>query len=441
MTSQERKTYTILNYGCQMNESDAEEYAGILEEAGYVVSDQPLSLTDVVIINTCCVRESAEMKIWGKIGEFKRYKRERPDMILVVAGCMAQKDQEAGQKRAPFADIFLGPSKAKEFKTFLQGHESVDPFVFTPADGARPDTIKRGKKVSAWLPIMYGCNKWCTYCIVPAVRGPERSRNLSEVLAEAKELAEAGYKEITLLGQNVNSYGLDLKNEEETFANLLEAIAQVPGIERLRFMTSHPRDLDLPTMDVMAKYKNICNHLHLPVQSGSDEILKRMNRGYTTDQYRNLVAELRKRIPEIVLSTDLIVGFPGETEEQFMETLQFAEEIIFDQIYTFIYSRRSGTRAAEFEDQIPEELKKERHYRLSEAQDKIGLARMKLWENKVTQVLVEGPTKNDDQVLCGRNEENKLILWPKEDGGQVGELIDVRVDKAQTFILKGRALI
>jgi tRNA-2-methylthio-N6-dimethylallyladenosine synthase len=194
-------------------------------------------------------------------------------------------------------------------------------------------------------------------------------------------------------------------------------------------------------MDVMAKYKNICNHLHLPVQSGSDEILKRMNRGYTTDQYRHLVAELRKRIPEIVLSTDLIVGFPGETEEQFMETLRFAEEMVFDQIYTFIYSRRSGTRAAEFEDQIPEELKKERHYRLSEAQDKIGLAQMKLWENKVTQVLVDGPTKNDDQVLCGRNAENKLILWPKEDGGQVGDLIDVRVDKAQTFILKGRALI
>ena len=431
------KTYAILNYGCQMNESDAEEYAGILEKRGFEVTDTPSQAT-VVIINTCCVRESAELKIWGKIGEFKRYKRENPEMTLVVAGCMAQKDQEGGYKRAPFVDLFLGTSKAKELESFLDDRQFVDPFAFTPADGARSAQIKRNKKVSAWIPIMYGCNKWCTYCIVPKVRGPERSRSQADVLAEVKELAESGYKEITLLGQNVNSYGLDLPNGEGAFAGLLEMIAQTPGIERVRFMTSHPRDFDDATIDMMAKYPNICNHLHLPVQSGCDELLKRMNRGYTTDQYRELVAKIRKQIPDIALTTDLIVGFPGETEEQFEETIRFIEEIRYDLAFIFIYSARSGTPAAGFENQISEELKKDRYRRLAEAQDRVNLEQMKLWEGRVTQVLVEGPTKNDAEVLCGRNEENKFILWPKSDGGAVGENFDVRIEKAQTFILKGR---
>ena len=432
-------TYAILNYGCQMNESDAEEYAGILEKRGFIVSENP-SCANVVIINTCCVRESAEKKIWGKIGEFKRYKRENPEMLLVVAGCMAQKDQEGGYKRAPHVDIFLGTSKAKELDQFLENRVFEEPFVFAPADGARPEEIKRNKKISAWLPIMYGCNKWCTYCIVPKVRGPERSRSLEDILKEVTELALNGYKEITLLGQNVNSYGLDLPQKEKSFSHLLEKIAQVPGIERIRFMTSHPRDLDEETMDVMMKYPNICNHLHLPVQSGSDEILKRMNRGYTTEKYRNLIHSLRIRIPNIVLTTDLIVGFPGETEEQFMETVRFVEEIGYDQAYIFIYSPRSGTPAAEFENQISEEEKKERHHRLSDAQDRVGLLRMKAWEGRKTEVLVEGPTKNDIEVLCGRNEENKLILWPKKDGGIVGEKFMVHIEKAQTFILKGRGV-
>lgn len=432
-----KKNYAILNYGCQMNESDAEEYAGILESRGYLTTEVPRD-ANVVIINTCCVRESAEKKIWGKIGEFKRYKRENPDMVLIVAGCMAQKDQESGYKRAPHVDLFLGTSKANELEQFLEDHHSSDPFVFTSANGARPSTIKRNRAVSAWLPIMYGCNKWCTYCIVPKVRGPERSRSLADILDEVRELAKMGYKELTLLGQNVNSYGLDLPDGKGMFAKLLESIAQVKGIERIRFMTSHPRDLDEETLDVMAKYSNICNHLHLPVQSGSDEILKRMNRGYTTERYRELVRELRKRIPHIALTTDLIVGFPGETEEQFMETVRFIEEIGYDQAFVFIYSPRSGTPAASFENQIPEEVKKERHHRLSEAQDRVGLELMKKWEGRKTAVLVEGPTKNNPEVYCGRNEENKLILWPKSDGGTVGEIVEVAIEKAQTFILRGR---
>lgn len=420
-----------------MNESDAEEYAGILEQRGYSVTDVPKD-ADVVIINTCCVRESAEKKIWGKIGEFKRYKRENPEMIFIVAGCMAQKDQDSGYKKAPHVDLFLGTSKANELEQFLGDHQAADPFVFTSADGARPSTIKRNRAVSAWIPIMYGCNKWCTYCIVPKVRGPERSRSLDDILSEVRELAESGYKELTLLGQNVNSYGLDLPDGQGLFAHLLESIAAVPGIERIRFMTSHPKDMDEATLDVMAKHSNICNHLHLPVQSGSDELLKRMNRGYTTERYRELVHQLRQRIPNIALTTDLIVGFPGETEEQFMETVHFVEEIGYDQAFVFIYSPRSGTPAASFENQIPEEEKRERHRRISEAQDRVGLEKMKLWEGKKTLVLVEGPTKNNPDVYCGRNEENKLILWPKSDGGTVGETVEIMIEKAQTFILRGR---
>lgn len=436
---EKNQTYTIINYGCQMNESDAEEYAGILEKRGFSSGSSP-QFSDVVIINTCCVRESAEKKIWGKIGEFKRYKREKPEMVLIVAGCMAQKDQEGGYKRAPHVDLFLGTSKANELESFLDDRQFVDPFVFTPADDARSKAVKRFKQVSAWIPIMYGCNKWCTYCIVPKVRGPERSRDIKDILEEVKEVAENGYREITLLGQNVNSYGLDLPEGKGSFARLLEEISQISGIERVRFMTSHPRDFDDATIEMMAKYSNICNHLHLPVQSGSDEILKRMNRGYSTDKYRDLVRKIREKMPEISLTTDLIVGFPGETEEQFMETVRFVEEIGYDQAFIFIYSPRSGTIAAGFKDQIPEEIKKERHHRLSAAQDQVGFERMQKWAGKTTTVIVEGPTKNDPNVFCGRNEENKLVLWPKEDGGVIGKNFDVKIEKAQTFILKGRGV-
>ena len=284
---------------------------------------------------------------------------------------------------------------------------------------------------------MYGCNNYCTYCIVPQVRGPERSRMISEVLEEAQALANDGYKEITLLGQNVNSYGNDLEGDE-SFARLLETIAEMSGIERVRFMTSHPKDLSDDVIEMMAKYPNICNHLHLPVQAGSDEILRRMNRKYTTNDYRTLLKKVREKNPTIALTTDLIVGFPGETEEQFQETVDFVKEIGYDQAFIFIYSVRSGTPAADFADQVPEEVKKERHHRLSDAQDVIGLEKMKAWEGKTTQVLVEGPTKNDKEMLCGRNEENKLVLWPKADGGIIGEFFDVRIEKGQTFLLKGR---
>ena len=436
MTEKDQSTYVILNYGCQMNESDAEEYAGVLEEHGYMETKSYLE-ADVVILNTCCVRESAEKKIWGKIGEFKRRKQEYPEMILIVAGCMAQKDQEGGYKRAPHVDLFMGTSKAEELAQFIEERNLENPFAFTPAGGARKGTLKRKKAVSAWLPIMYGCNNYCTYCIVPQVRGPERSRMISEVLEEAQALANDGYKEITLLGQNVNSYGNDLEGDE-SFARLLETIAEMSGIERVRFMTSHPKDLSDDVIEMMAKYPNICNHLHLPVQAGSDEILRRMNRKYTTNDYRTLLKKVREKNPTIALTTDIIVGFPGETEEQFQETVDFVKEIGYDQAFIFIYSVRSGTPAADFADQVPEEVKKERHHRLSDAQDVIGLEKMKAWEGKTTQVLVEGPTKNDKEMLCGRNEENKLVLWPKADGGIIGEFFDVRIEKGQTFLLKGR---
>ena len=355
------KKYHTITFGCQMNENDSERLAGQLRSIGYSATEDKED-ADLILINTCCVRESAEKKIYGKIGELKRLKQENPNLIIAIAGCMAQKDKEKLFKKAPHVDLVIGTHNTHQLVELLGQLESSRDKVLAVWDQAEllaPDvpTIRKST-ISAWVPIMYGCNNFCTYCIVPYVRGRERSRPAADIVKEIRQLGDDGFKEITLLGQNVNSYGKDTGSDD--FADLLQAVDNIDSIARIRYMTSHPRDMSEKVMQVVAGSKRICEHFHLPIQSGSDEILKQMNRGYTTADYRQLVAGIRERMPQASLTTDIIVGFPGETEELFQETLECLKTIRFDMAYTFLYSVRSGTPAATMSDQVPLPVKKER---------------------------------------------------------------------------------
>ena len=369
------KKYHTITFGCQMNENDSERLAGQLRSIGYAATEDKEN-ADLILINTCCVRESAEKKIYGKIGELKRLKQENPNLIIGIAGCMAQKDKEKLFKKAPHVDLVMGTHNTHQLVELLGQLESSRDKVLAVWDQAEllaPDvpTIRKST-IAAWVPIMYGCNNFCTYCIVPYVRGRERSRPAADIVKEIRQLGDDGFKEITLLGQNVNSYSKDTGGDD--FADLLEAVDNIDSIARIRYMTSHPRDMSEKVMQVVAGSKRICEHFHLPIQSGSDEILKQMNRGYTTADYRQLVAGIRERMPQASLTTDIIVGFPGETEELFQETLECLKTIRFDMAYTFLYSVRSGTPAATMSDQVPLPVKKERLKILMDVQNQISLA-------------------------------------------------------------------
>ncbi|MDF2928684.1 MAG: (Dimethylallyl)adenosine tRNA methylthiotransferase miaB [Anaerospora sp.] len=345
-----------------MNENDSERLAGQLRGTGYQNTDN-MEQADVILINTCCVRESAEKKIYSKIGELKRLKALNPNLVIGIAGCMAQKDRDKLFKKAPHIDIVMGTHNTHQLLELLQEVEQSRDKVLAVWDQAErlaPEvpTIRKNQ-ISAWVPIMYGCNNFCTYCIVPYVRGRERSRPLRDIVQEIEQLGNEGFKEITLLGQNVNSYGKD-SEEEVDFADLLQAVDGIQSISRVRYMTSHPRDMSDKVIQAIANSSKICKHFHLPIQSGSDTILKRMNRGYTVDYYVNLVAKIRQAVPDASITTDLIIGFPGETDELFAETLEFIKQLQFDAAYTFLYSVRSGTPAAEMPDQIPLPVKKAR---------------------------------------------------------------------------------
>lgn len=434
------KYFTIVTYGCQMNQHDSERLAGQLKSIGYEYTES-LSQANFVLVNTCCVRESAEKKIYGKIGELKTLKVSNPNLIIGITGCMAQKDREKLFKKAPHIDLVLGTHNVHQLVELVREFEQTKNHVLAVWDQAErlaPDvpTIRRGN-TSAWVPIMYGCNNFCTYCIVPYVRGRERSRPVEDIVKEVHQLGLEGFKEITLLGQNVNSYGKDT-DEYGDFADLLQAVDQVETIERIRYMTSHPRDMNAKVIDVIATSKKICECFHLPVQSGSDTILKLMNRGYTTDYYRELVRKIRKTLPHASLTTDIIVGFPGETDELFKETLEFMKEIKFDSAYTFLYSKRSGTPAATMADQIPAQVKQERLQQLMDAQNEISLTINKTLIGKTVTVMVEGPSKNDENRLMGRTGANKIILWDKQGTETVGQLAHVKITTAQTWILKGQ---
>ncbi len=433
------KKYHTITFGCQMNENDSERLAGQLRSIGYAATEDKEN-ADLILINTCCVRESAEKKIYGKIGELKRLKQENPNLIIGIAGCMAQKDKEKLFKKAPHVDLVMGTHNTHQLVELLGQLESSRDKVLAVWDQAEllaPDvpTIRKST-IAAWVPIMYGCNNFCTYCIVPYVRGRERSRPAADIVKEIRQLGDDGFKEITLLGQNVNSYSKDTGGDD--FADLLEAVDNIDSIARIRYMTSHPRDMSEKVMQVVAGSKRICEHFHLPIQSGSDEILKQMNRGYTTADYRQLVAGIRERMPQASLTTDIIVGFPGETEELFQETLECLKTIRFDMAYTFLYSVRSGTPAATMSDQVPLPVKKERLKILMDVQNQISLAINAQLEGKTVEVLVEGPSKNDPNRLMGRTGSNKIVIWDKQGNEEVGQLRRVKINQAQTWLLKGQ---
>jgi tRNA-2-methylthio-N6-dimethylallyladenosine synthase len=437
-----KRTYEVRNFGCQMNEHDAEKLRGMLHEMGYVPNQD--EVPDLIVFNTCCVRENAEEKVYGHIGALKSLKRDKEDMIIAVCGCMTEQEHVVQEIRKKYenVDLVFGTHNLHRFPELLHKCIFTNTRVFeisnTDGEVVEGVPVLRDSDFKAWVTIMYGCNNFCSYCIVPYVRGRERSRAVCDILAEVVELDKAGIKEITLLGQNVNSYGHDRRDGVD-FATLLKLICDSTSIPRIRFMTSHPKDLSDELIEVMANNERICRHLHLPVQSGSTRILEKMNRKYTKEKYLELVKKVKERIPGIALSTDIIVGFPGETEEDFNETLSVVEEVRFDSAFTFIYSKRTGTPAARFEDQIPEEVAKERFNRLLELQNSISREINESYVGRNVEVLVEGLSRTNDKKYTGRTEGNKVVNFDRMDENidLSGRIVTVRIDSAQTWSLNG----
>ncbi len=437
----DKKTYHIINYGCQMNQSDSEHYAGQLDAMGYNGIDSYAG-ADVVLINTCCIRESAEKKIHGKIGELKRLKTEKPGCVIVLAGCMAQKDGEKLLKKYSQLDLVLGTFHISRFAQILSE------FLASPKrrvsveeklqEGEFESGVGRRSSFAAWVPIMYGCNNFCTYCIVPYVRGRERSRAQGDIIAEMAAAVTQGYTEFTLLGQNVNSYGKD-QGRKNAFSELLKAVDAVKGVERIRFMTSHPRDMGKDVIEAVAAGEHLCEHFHLPVQAGSDRIISAMNRGYSSGEYLELVGMVRDLIPAASITTDIIVGFPGETEKDFQATRDMVERVGYDAAYTFLYSARSGTPAAKMPEQVPLDVKKTRLKELMSVQNINGLKRNQSLLGSVQEVMLEGASHKDEQTLSGRTRTNKIVIWPRESREVTpGELIPVKITAAQTWLVKGQ---
>ncbi|MFC4766396.1 tRNA (N6-isopentenyl adenosine(37)-C2)-methylthiotransferase MiaB [Effusibacillus consociatus] len=436
----EGKKYHIKTYGCQMNEHDTEIMAGMLEEMGYK-STPNHEEADFILFNTCAVRENAEDKVFGEIGRLKPLKNRNPELILGLCGCMAQEKvvQELVAKTYPWVDIVFGTHNLHQLPELMDRARNSQETIFEVWEKAG-DVVEnlpklRKEGIRAWVNIQYGCNKFCTYCIVPYTRGRERSRLLEDVVAEVKELAAQGYKEITLLGQNVNDYGIDLKAYD--FADLLAACNEVEGIERIRFTTSNPWNFTDKLIQTIARCEKVVEHIHLPVQSGDNTILRRMNRGYTREFYLDLVKRIRAAMPNVSLTTDIIVGFPGETEEQFLNTLSLVEEVRFDGAYTFIYSPRAGTPATRFKEQVPEAEQKNRLQRLIDLQNEISREINDLMKNQILEVLVEGESKTNSEVLQGRTPTNKIVLF---QGARdlVGKVVQVVITEPQTWLLKGK---
>ncbi|MBW5444490.1 tRNA (N6-isopentenyl adenosine(37)-C2)-methylthiotransferase MiaB [Cohnella sp. CFH 77786] len=437
------KKYLIYTYGCQMNEHDTEVMRGLFEEMGYAATEERTE-ADVILLNTCAIRENAEDKVFGELGHLKTLKTEKPELILGVCGCMSQEASVVNrimQKHA-FVDLIFGTHNIHRLPHLLQeshfGKEMVVE-VWSKEGDIIENLPKKREGLRAWVNIMYGCDKFCTYCIVPYTRGKERSRLPEDVIAEVRELARQGFKEITLLGQNVNAYGKDFTDRNYRFGDLMDDIRKI-DIPRVRFTTSHPRDFDDHLIEVLAKGGNLVEHIHLPVQSGSSEVLKRMSRKYNREQFLELVRKIRAAIPNAVLTTDIIVGFPGETEEQFEETLSLVREAKFASAFTFIYSPREGTPAADMADDVPYEAKQKRLLRLNELIAELSLESNMELAGEEVEVLVEGESKTKAGVLSGRTRSNKLIHFegPKE---LIGEFVKVRVTTPQTWYIRAEAIV
>ena len=441
--------YTILTMGCQLNENDSEKLCGMLDEMGYERTENQKE-ADIALFNTCCVRENAEDRLFGKLGELKKLKEEK-GIIIAIGGCMMQEKHitDKIKESYPFVDIIFGTHTLQRFpedlykvlteKKKLEDILDIDGKVYEGLP------IKRDSKIKASVTIMNGCNNFCSYCIVPYVRGRERSRQPRAIIEEVKELAKQGYKEVTLLGQNVNSY-LRVEREKQipfeeyeevhSFATLLQAINKIEGIERIRFVSPHPKDFTDDVIKAIANCDKVCKLVHLPLQSGNTKVLKEMNRKYTKEQYLNLVEKMKAKIPNLTLSTDIIVGFPGETDEEFEDTLDVVEKVKFEQVYMFIYSRRIGTPGDKMENQIPEEIKHQRFNRLK------ALVESQIEENNqkyigtTQKVLVEGESKNNSKMLTGRTDSNKVVIFegPKE---WIGTMQDLKIVSEHMWYLKG----
>lgn len=428
--------YLLKVAGCQMSFHDAEVLSGLLRRAGYTETTDTAE-ADVIIFQTCCVRERAERKIYGQINELGRLKRNKPDLIIGMAGCLAQKDKEKVLERCPQVDFVLGTQRLGDLPGILAAlREGSSGIVAVEEEGNLEGLpLKRAEGVRAYVNVSYGCNNFCTYCIVPYVRGPERSRRPEAVLAEVEEAVREGYPEVMLLGQNVNTYGRDLDGPI-SFAWLLRAVDKVDGLVRVRYTTSHPRDFTEDIIRAVKDTEKVCEHFHLPLQAGSDRILARMNRGYTAEHYLRLIEKIRSLIPEASITTDLIVGFPGETEEDFQATLDMVEKVRFDAAYTFMFSPREGTAAATLPEQIPLATKKERLSRLNALQERISREQNEPLVGKTVEVLVEGPSKNTPCMLTGRTRTNKLVHFPGPENLR-GKLVLVHVERASTWTLQG----
>ncbi len=438
--------YVILTMGCQLNENDSEKIAGMLENMGYEKTEK-LEDADFIAFNTCCVRENAEDRLFGKLGEVKKYKESR-GTIIAIGGCMMQEKHivEKLKQSYPFFDIVFGTHTLhklpEDIYNSLISRKRIEDILDIDGEVIEGLPIKRDDSIKASVLIMNGCNNFCTYCIVPYVRGRERSRKAEDIISEIKMLAHEGYKEITLLGQNVNSYmRVERENGEDvgeinSFAKLLKEINKIEGIERIRFVSPHPKDFTDDVIQAIKNCEKVCKIIHLPLQSGSSKILKQMNRKYTKEQYLKLVEKMKKEIPNIVFSTDIIVGFPGETEEDFEDTLDVVEKVCFEQVYMFIYSRRVGTPADKMENQVPEEIKHERFDRLKKLVEKQIEQNNKKYVGTVQKVLVEGNSKTNKNLLTGRTETNKVVNFEGKDE-LIGKVTDVKIESEHMWYLKG----
>lgn len=428
--------YKIFTYGCQANEHDSERIAYILEDLGYKPTDDE-NEADFIVYNTCLIRENAELKVYGHLGAIKRLKKSKPDMILAVCGCMMSTGEARNviQEKYKHVDIIFGTRNIDKLPELISLHKTTNQMIVDVEEYKDVDhAYIRQHDFSAYVSIMNGCNNFCTYCIVPYARGRESSRPLEEIVKEVKNLADRGYKEVTLLGQNVNSYGKDLGH---SFPELLYAIdKEVKNLEILRFMTSHPKDLSHELIQAMADIKMIARHFHLPLQSGSDKVLKEMNRKYKSEDYLKLVEKLRAKMPDIAITTDIIVGFPGETEEDHQATIELCKKARFDSAFTFIYSPREGTPAAKREDQIPKDVASRRFQELLDVIYPIFNENNKKEEGKVHKVIVETVSKNNDEMLSGRTFSNKLIHF-KGDASLIGQIVKVKVTSHTSFTLEG----
>ena len=444
--------YSILTMGCQQNENDSEKLSGIIENMGYTKTEN-LSESDLIVFNTCCVRENAEDRLFGKLGEVKKYKEEK-GTIIAIGGCMMQEKHiiEKLKESYPFFDIVFGTHTLHKFPTdllkVLNSTKRIEDILDIDGEIIEGLPIKRNDTIKASVTIMNGCNNFCSYCIVPYVRGRERSRQPKDILEEIKGLAKEGYKEITLLGQNVNSY-LRVEREKNipfeeyegvnSFSTLLRAINKIEGIERIRFISPHPKDFTNDVIEAIRDCNKVCKLIHLPLQSGSSNILKVMNRKYTKEQYLSLVEKMKATIPNVTFSTDIIVGFPGETEEDFAETLDVVRKVNFEQVYMFIYSRRVGTPGDKMENQIPEEVKHKRFNELKELVESQISVRNKQYVGSTQFVLIEGKSKTNSQMLTGRTDSNKVVVLEGSED-LIGKMVNLKIISEHMWYLKGEVV-